>query len=145
MSTRLLFTKYKTSRKSRCLVINSSILLKQGKVYLPCFHGYLLGIKKEDKPCPGWEELTISLLHRVLRSCTYCFGGRFVASQRLFSSRAVVAGVTLKRAANKENVPLSRCFNFHVDDDDFEIMPKPFQPKNMQLSTSWGLKMFADG
>ena len=53
ISTRLLFTKYKTSRKSRRLVINLSILLKQGKVYLPCFRGYLLGIKKEDKPCPG--------------------------------------------------------------------------------------------
>ena len=78
-------------------------------------------------------------------SCAYCFGGRFVASQHLFSSIAVVAEMTSKRAANKENVPLSRRFNLDVDDDDFEIMPKPFQPKNTQLSTSWGLKTFADG
>ena len=68
MSTRLLFTKYKTPRKSRRLAINWSILLKQDKAYLPCFRGYLLGIKKEDKPCTVWEELTILLLHRVLKS-----------------------------------------------------------------------------
>ena len=53
-----------------------------------------------------------------------------------------MAEMTSKRAANKENVPLSRRSNL---DDDFEIMPKPFQPKNTQLSTSWGLKTFADG
>ena len=59
---------------------------------------------------------------------------------------AVVAEMTSKCAANKENVPLSRRFNLlDVDDDDFEIMPNPFQPKNTQLSTSWGLKTFADG
>ena len=56
-----------------------------------------------------------------------------------------MAEMTSKHAANKGNVPLSRCFNFDVNDDNFEIMPKPFQPKNTQLSTSWGLKTFADG
>ena len=58
---------------------------------------------------------------------------------------AVVAEMTSKRAANKENIPLSRCFNLDVDDNDFEIMPRFFQPKNTQLSTLWGLKTFADG
>ena len=56
-----------------------------------------------------------------------------------------MAEMTSKRAANKENVPLSRHFNLDVDNDDLEIMPKPFQPKSTQLSTSWGLKTFADG
>ena len=56
-----------------------------------------------------------------------------------------MAEMTSKRAANKENVPLSRRFNLDVDDDDFGIMSKPFQPKNTQLSTSWGLNTFADG
>ena len=37
----------------------------------------------------------------------------------------------------------SRRFNFDIDDDDFEIMSKPFQPKNTQLSASCGLKTFA--
>ena len=53
-----------------------------------------------------------------------------------------MAEMTSKRAANKENVPLSRRFNLDVDDNDFKIMSKPFQPK---LSTSWGIKTFADG
>ena len=37
----------------------------------------------------------------------------------------------------------SRRFHFDIDDDDFEIMSKLFQPKNTQLSTSCGLKTFA--
>ena len=41
---------------------------------------------------------------------------------------------------SKRNVLPSRHFNFDIDDNDFEIMSKPFQPKNTQLSTSWGLK-----
>ena len=56
-----------------------------------------------------------------------------------------MAEITSKRAANKENIPLSRRFNFDVDDDDFENMLKPFQPKNTQLCTLWGLKTFDDG
>ena len=56
-----------------------------------------------------------------------------------------MAEMTSKRAANKENVPLSRHFNIDVKDDDFKIMPKPFQPKNTQLSTLWGLKTFTVG
>ena len=37
----------------------------------------------------------------------------------------------------------SRRFNFDIDDDNFEIMSKPFKPKNTHLSTSCGLKTFA--
>jgi hypothetical protein len=47
-----------------------------------------------------------------------------------------------KRAPNKENCPPSSRFDFDIDDNDFETMSKPFQPKNTQLSTSWGLKTF---
>ena len=45
-SSVLLSTDFNTLRKSRRLAMKSSILPKQGKAYLPRFHGYILGIKK---------------------------------------------------------------------------------------------------
>ena len=51
--------------------------------------------------------------------------------------------MAIKRPApNKETCLLSRHFDFGFDDDDIKTMSKPFQPKNMQQSTSWGLKTF---
>ena len=49
---------------------------------------------------------------------------------------------TKRPVPNKENCPPSWRFDFNLDDDDFEMMSKLFQPKNMQQSTSWGLKTF---
>ena len=54
-----------------------------------------------------------------------------------------MAEMTSKHAANKENFPPSRHFNFDIDDDYFEIISEAFQPKNTQLSTLWGIKTFA--
>ena len=47
---------------------------------------------------------------------------------------------TKRPAPNKENCPPSRPFDFDLDDDDFDTMFKPFQPKNTQQSISCGLK-----
>ena len=44
-SSGLLPTDFNSLRKSRRLSVKPSILPKQGKAYLPCFRGYLPGIK----------------------------------------------------------------------------------------------------
>ena len=51
-----------------------------------------------------------------------------------------------KRHPNSENNPMPKMpasqFNFSLEDDDFETMTKPYQPKNTQLNTSWALNAF---
>ena len=44
---------------------------------------------------------------------------------------------TKRPAPSKENCLPSRHFDFNLDNDDFETMSKPFQPKNTQQSPSW--------
>ena len=52
--------------------------------------------------------------------------------------------MTLKRNANKENVPPKERFRFSFDDDKFSQLAKGYQPPNTLSNTSWALRVFEE-